>query len=262
MCRRIIGIELFCLAFLFLSHHAIAGGVTPPLTQTQSTSAGLVDTDWRPGTPGITDPLSFDQFNPKLGTLTSIGITLTATIHNDYTLNFPPTPIPTTISVTQSQTIGPSAVGPTVTFLGPIGTNTTLGAAIQPVDLVRLTEPTGIFSSLLPITNPNFIPPTETEQTLQLTLTPTNALFYDFIGPATVLLPVEATAFSIFNSSSANGSGEVTTTANASVTITYNYAVVPEPSSIILLGLGIGISFLASSRLRRRAACTSQSDRT
>jgi|SRR5271166_698439 len=268
MRRRIIGFELFCLAFSLLSHHAIAGGVILTPLQTQSTSVDLVDTNWGQGTPGINDPLTFDQFNPKLGTLNSIDITLTATILNDYTLTFFPTPNPSTIYVTQSQTFGPSAVGPTVTFFGPIGSNTTLGAAIQPVDLVQLTESSGTFSSRFPPLlpdgkpNPNFIQPTETEQTLQLTLTPTNALFYDFIGPGTVRLPVEATAFSSFSSIGA-GSGTVTTEANASVTIQYAYAaVVPEPSSIILLGLGIGISLLASSRLCRRAACASQSDRT
>ena len=263
MCRRIIGFELFCLAFSLLSHHAIAGEVILTALQTQSTSPPgvLVATDWGPGTTGITNPLSFDQFNPKLGTLNSIDITLTATILNDYMLIFPNTQTATTLSVATSQTTGPSAVGPTVTFFGPNGTQI-LGAAIQPVDFVQLTEPSGTWSSLLPITDPHFIPPTMTTQSFSLTLTAADALFSDFIGTGNVDLPVTATAFSSFSSSSSNGTGEVTTKANASVTIQYSYASIPEPSSIILLGLGIGLSFLATSRLRRRAACASQSDRT
>lgn len=110
MCRRIIGFELFCLAFSLLSHHAIAGEVILTALQTQSTSPPgvLVATDWGPGTTGITNPLSFDQFNPKLGTLNSIDITLTATILNDYMLIFPNTPTATTLSVATSQTTGPA----------------------------------------------------------------------------------------------------------------------------------------------------------
>ena len=262
MCRRIIGFELFCLAFLLPSHHAIAGGVILTPLQTQSTSVDPVDTNWGQGTPGINDPLTFDQFNPILGTLTSIDITLTATILNDYLLIFPNTPTATTLSVATSQTTGPSAVGPTVTFFGPNGTTQILGAAIQPVDFVQLTEPSGTWSSLLPITDPHFIPPTMTTQSFSLTLTAADALFSNFIGTGNVDLPVTATAFSSFSSSSSNGTGEVTTKANASVTIQYSYASIPEPSSIILLGLGIGLSFLATGRLRRRAACASQSDRT
>jgi len=280
MCRRIIGFELFCLAFSLLSHHAIAGGVILTSLQTQSAwpSGTLVDTDWGRG-------LIFDQFNPKLGTLNSIDITLTATVRNEYELIFS---TPSTLYVATSQTTDPRVLadpteranltdGPTVTLFGPNGTTQIFGAPAtrQPVDLVQLTEPSGTSSSLFPITwssllsitDPHFIPPTETTQSFSRTLTDENAhlLFSEFIGPGNVDLSAFATAFSSFYSSSGNGSGGVTTTANASVTIQYAYTSVPEPSSLILwlgMGLGIGISFLASSRLRRRAACASQSDRT
>jgi len=156
--------------------------------------------------------------------------------------------------------------GPTITLFGPNGTTQIFGALAtrQPVDFVQMTESSGTWDSRFPITNPNFIPPTMTTQSFSLRLTAADApsLFPDFIGTGTVDLPVAATAFSSFHSNSGNGSGAVITTANAIVTIQYAYSAVPEPSSIILLGLGIGIIFLASSRLRRRAACASQSDRT
>jgi len=145
--------------------------------------------------------------------------------------------------------------GPTVTLFGPNGTAQIFGApaTTQPVDFVQMTESSGTWSSLLPITNPNFIPPTMTQQSYSRTLTDSNApsLFSDFIGIGNVDLPVTATAFSSFYSSSGNGGGAVLTKANAVVTIQYVYASIPEASSAILLGLGIGISFLAS-RLRRR----------
>jgi PEP-CTERM motif len=280
MRRRSIGFELSCVAFLFLVQRPVSGGeiVTPLQTQSTSAPGVLVATNWGPGTNGVTNPLVFDQFNPHLGTLTSIDLTLTTTVRNDYELIFVKTPIPTTIYVATSQTTDPSVLadpskralltdGPTVTLFGPNGSTQIFGAPAtrQPVDFVQLTESSGTWSSLFPITNPNFIPPTMTEQSFSLGLTAANApsLFSEFIGTGEVDLPVTATAFSSFFTSSGNGGGAVLTAASAVVTVQYSYfaaTTIPEPSSVILLGLGIGMSFLASRRTRR-GACTSKSDR-
>jgi len=265
MRRRTVAFQLACLAVLSLFQHSAAGG---QLSQTQSTSSGLVATDWGPGTNGITDPLTFDQFNPSLGTLTAIDITLTTNIRNDYILAFPNTVTPTTLYVATSA--APLSVlldpaqralltdGPTVTVYGPNGSSTQIfgaPATTQPVDFVELTKPSGTFSSLLPVTNPNFIPPTITNLSYPLTLEANaGSLFSDFIGTGTIGMPVTATAFSSYFSNSGNGDGTVRTTANATVTIQYLFSPVsvPEPSSAILLGLGIvGIGILAT-RLRRR----------
>ena len=274
MRRRTIGFAIYCLAFLCLCPQAVAGGglvLTPVQTQSTSPPGVLTATNWGPGTTGVTNPLIFNQFNPTLGVLTSIDITLTTNIRNDYELIFTKTPIITTIDVATSQTTDPSVLanpaeralltdGPTVTLFGPNGVTQLFGApgTRQPVDFVQMTESSGAYSSLLPITNPNFIPPTITQQTFSRTLTvgDSPSLFSEFIGTGTVDLPVSATAFSSYFSSSGNGGGAVMTTANAIVTIQFGFASVPEPSSVFLLGLGIGISFLAS-RLRRRAACPS-----
>ena len=280
MRRRIVGFELFSVACLLLSHHPAAGGeiFTPLQTQSTSPPGVLVATDWGVGTTGIINPLGFDRFNPNLGSLTSIDITLTTTIRNDYEMVFVRTPIPTTMYLATTQTTDPSVLanpserasltdGPTVTLFGPNGTTQIFGAPAtrQPVDLVQLTESSsGTWSSMFAITNPNYIPPTITEQTFSLTLTATDApsLFSDFIGMSDVNLPVAATAFSAYYSSSGNGGGAVRTMANAAVTIQYSYSAgaIPEPSTAILLGLGICISLFASTR-RRRAACAPQSDR-
>jgi len=273
MRRRTVAFQLACLAVLLLFQHSAAGG---QLSQTQSTSSGLVATDWGPGTSGITDPLTFDQFNPSLGTLTAIDITLTTTIRNDYTLTFPNTVTPTTLYVATSA--APLSVlldpaqralrtdGPTVTVYGPNGSSTQIfgaPATTLPVDFVELTKayvPPSVpnanntYSSLYAVTNPNYIQPTIANSSYSRTLEANaGSLFSDFIGTSTVDLPVTATAFSSFFSSSGNGDGTELTTANATVTIQYLFSSVsvPEPSSAILLGLGIGIGILAT-RLRRR----------
>jgi hypothetical protein len=275
MHRRIFRYELFGLAFLLLSHFPVAGGevVTPLQTQSTSPAGTMVATDWNIGTtPGITDPLVFDQFNSKLGTLVSIDLTLSTTIRNDYVLNFVPTPVETTIYVATSETSNPSVLadpsqralltdGPTVTLFGPNGTTPIFGApgTRQPVDFVSKTEVSGTWSSLLPDTSPNFIEPTITTQSFSLGLTATNApsLFSEFIGTGQVGLPVTATAFSSFFSSSGNGGGAVLTKANAVVTVQYSYiegqVIIPEPSSAILLGLAASIGIVAKAWRRRPA---------
>jgi PEP-CTERM motif len=270
MRRRTVRVVLSCLAFLVLSHRPLAGGevvVTPLQTQSTSPSGVLVATNWDESTAHITNPLSFDQFDPKLGSLSSIDVTLTTNIRNDYKLIFVKTPIPTTIFVATSQTTNPSVLagpttrasltdGPTVTLFGPDRTTQIFGtpATRQPVDFVQMTESSGTWSSLLPITNPNYIPPTVTHESFSLTLTAADApsLFSDFIGTGNVDLPVAASAFSSFYSSSGNGGGVVLTTANAVVTVQYVYvSSVPEPASGILLALGIGIGFALIQRHRR-----------
>jgi hypothetical protein len=270
MQKRTIGSAFLWLAFSLLSREAMAGGVMMTPVQTQSTSSGLVATNWGPGTSGITDPLVFNQFDPKLGTLTGIDVTLSFSIRNDYLLTFVNTPITTTMYLATSMTSNPSVLsdpaqramltdGPTVTLFGPNGSGQLIGPpeTRQPVDFVKMTETSGTWSSLLPITNPHFIPPTVTQQTLSLTLTAAGApsLFSEFVGAGKVGLPVDATANSSFYSSTGNGTGEVLTTANASVQIQYVFTplVIPEPSSAILLSLGIVVTVVACRRFPRRA---------
>jgi hypothetical protein len=222
-------------------------------------SGGLTATNWGPTTAGINNPLVFNQFDPKLGTLVAVDITLTTNIRNDFMLIFVPTPTVTTIAVATTQTTDPSVLadpakralltdGPTVSLFAPSGAPI-FGppATRQPVDFVQLTESKGTWSSLLPFTDPHFIPPSVTEQSFSRSLTRDNApsLFSEFIGTGSFGLPVTATSFSSFYSSSGNGGGAVLTKADAIVTIQYEFAApqilgaVPEPSSVLLLGAGI-----------------------
>lgn len=277
MFRRNIALAFPCLAVLWLSHQpAIAGGMLTPL-QTQSIPA--TPTNWGPGTTGITNPLVFTQFNQSLGTLTAIDITLNLTIHNDFLLVFQPTQVPTTLYIATTSTTDPSVLanpsqvsqltdGPTVTLFGPNGSTQIFGApgTSIPVDVVSMTEPSGTFSSMLPDTSPNFIPPNNVGLSLSTTLDSSNAasLLSQFVGTGNVDLPITAMAFSSFYSNSGNGSGEVLTTASATVTLQYQYqpiiTSIPEPSSLILLGLGMSLGLLACC-LHHRAASPARTDR-
>jgi hypothetical protein len=279
MRRRTITFELAFLAALGPCHRPAAGGqiLTPLQTESTSPPGVLISTNWGPRTSGITSPFDFEQFNPALGTLDAVYVTMTATVRNDYILTFVQTPIPTTIFVADSATSDPSVLsdpvkramltdGPTVTLYAADGVAQIFGApgTTQPVDFVQMTEPSGTFSSLLPVTDPHFIPPTMTQQSYSRTLDASNALalLATFIGTGLIDLPITATAFSSFFTDSGNGGGAVLTKASATATVQYLYtaAAIPEPSSAILLALGSGGGLL-TSRLRRRAAHPAESDR-
>jgi hypothetical protein len=282
MLRRTIAFELTCLAVIWLSHQPAAGGEV--LTPLQTLSIPAIPTNWGPGTTGITDPLSFARFNPNLGTLNAIDITLTATIHNDFTLIFAPTPNPTTIYVATTLTTDPSVLAdpnrvsqltdsPTVTLVGPDGVSRIFGTpgTSVPVDVVSLTESSGTWSSLLPITDPHYIPPNNVGLSVSRTLDASNAgsLFSLFVGTGNFNLPITAADFSSYYSNTGNGGGIVRTTIGATVTLQYEYtpagvptptSSVPEPSSLILLGLGMSFGLLARS-LHHRATSPDRNDR-
>jgi hypothetical protein len=275
MTRRTFEIGIWCLLTSCLSVPAFGeGSLTPVQTQATSPAGVLVSTNWSAGTPGVNDPLVFNKFNPDQGTLTSISITLTTTVRNDYEMMFASTSTPTTIYLATSQTSNPSVLadpvaramltdGPGVTLFGPNGTSQLFGGAgtRQPVDFVSVTASHGTYSSMLPISSPYYIAPTVTEQSFQRTLTAADSasLFKQFIGTGSLNLnlPISTTAFSSFYSSSGNGGGAVFTEASATVSIQYGFQIaplsVPEPSSILLLALGAGLVLLGQ-RCRRRAA--------
>lgn len=258
----------FPVVLIFCGHAAVGGTVTTPV---QTASIPMTTTDWGPGTGGMTNPLSFAQFNPSLGTLTGVEITFSTTIQNNYMLEFAATPTPTTLYVATTGTSNPGVLanaalvsqltdGPTVTLLGPGGATTIFGGSetTLPVDVVSMTEPSGTYSSMVPVTSPYYIPPSNATISLSTTLSASDSasLFASFIGTGTIGLPVTADAHSSFYTSSGNGGGVVLTSADAIVTVQYEYTpfvpfVSPEPSGLLLLGLGAGLGMIAARRVAR-----------
>jgi len=280
MSRRTIAFALSFLAVLTLSQHAAVGGqVTSPL---QTRSIAVTQTDWGVGTSGITDPLNFNQFDPSLGTLNAVYLTLKTTIHNDYTLVFT-THTPTTLYIATTATTDPSILadpvkvqqltdGPTVTLKGPDGITPIFGApgtmlpvdVVSQIDSVPQNQASVTWSSNLPVTDPHFIPSSNAALSFSRTLDASDgaSLMAQFIGGGTVDMSVTAIAHSSFFSDSGNGGGVVLTSADAIVTVQYSYTAtaIPEPSGLLLLGLGAGLSLTALNR-RRHAARRASSDR-
>jgi hypothetical protein len=241
MSRRKIGFHLSGLAILLVSHQTVARGDTTPV---QTVMTGMVQTNWIPGTTGVTTP-TFTQFDPSLGTLTAINLTLTTNVNNTYFFDFSQVSSATTITETNG------SPGPTISIFGPGATvvagspgtvsGNAIFTAVQPVDMNEiLTESSGTYTQTTNYTN--FYSTVLTDTT-------------GFIGTGSVVLDAESFAYSSFSSSSGNGGGYVLTDAGATVSLYYTYtAAVPEPSSSVLMALGIGSTLIAGRKFRNRAA--------
>jgi hypothetical protein len=241
MSRRKIGFHLSGLAILLVSHQTVARGDTTPV---QTVMTGMVQTNWIPGTTGVTTP-TFTQFDPSLGTLTAINLTLTTNVNNTYFFDFSQVSSATTITETNG------SPGPTISIFGPGATvvagspgtvsGNAIFTAVQPVDMNEiLTESSGTYTQTTNYTN-----------FYSTVLTDTAG----FIGTGSVVLDAEAFAYSTFHSDNGNGGGYVLTDAGATVSLYYTYtAAVPEPSSSVLMALGIGSTLIAGRKFRNRAA--------
>src|SRR5262249_16753862 len=156
-----------------------------------------------PGTHGITDPLTFTQFNPSLGTLTGVSIEFISNIHEDFVLQEVPTPITTLLIVASTeQTIDPNTLlnptsltdGPVVTLKGPDGITPLFDPHLStmPVAERHVQKPSGTFSSMLPPGDPNYVSPENAAFDLKETFTMANgaSVLSQFTGTGTVALDV------------------------------------------------------------------------
>jgi hypothetical protein len=264
---RASGLGLFCLAMLFLGESSAIAAVTPiATTALQTDSIAPTVPNWSPTTPSLQgqNPLVFSQFNPALGQLQSVNLTMTFTTSEVVNMNFTTA---STITLRSSSAQAPNA-GPTITLNGPSGSGNLLTASAP---VFTYTKTYGGPGQTLPQSfsndttkfqpgSPFFLTPNGQPNNLTSSFTGSKSLTITdpgqlslFTGTGTVGLPAFATAGSFFSTTSGNGSGSILTFAGLTVTLSYTY-VVPEPSSVALLGLGGGGILLAGGLRRRRAA--------
>jgi hypothetical protein len=212
--------------------------ITAAQREVTAPTGTLVPTDWGPV------PLTFGQFDPRLGELRAVILSFAADIRVDYRMNFV---TPSTIVLTTNDPRRGNLAGPQVTLTGPLGLP--LFVATQTPDRREVTADSGVYSSLLGTIDPHYLPPTITHELLTRTITEPSLLIA-FTGDGTVDLFAGATAYSSFSTSSGNGGGSVVTGARADVMLAYRYTpavvevpphAVPEPPSGRAAALGIAI---------------------
>lgn len=200
--------SLAASVLLLLAAGAQAGTVTYTYTATQPDTL----TDW-------SHTFSLAQFNPSLGTLDSVQISVSYDLHTGATI--------------QNNSSKYSQVG------------------IQIGSLFSLTLPNQSTTMSLPVTAASgqylLAPGTsanygsfDLSQTANLTLT--GAQLEDFIGNGSILLTGHTESWEAISMKGGDTAVVPTTLAGATVTITYNDmpAPVPEPSVAALLLLGLG----------------------
>jgi hypothetical protein len=252
---------LFCLAVLFLGESSAVADVTPYQIH------GIVPTipNWGPTTPSLLgqNPLVFDKFDPSLGQLQSVNLTVMYTTQEAVNMNFTTA---ATITLRSSSAETPNQ-GTQILVNGP---DPNLNLLTASVPVFTYTKTYGGPGQTLPqsfSSNPNTFQPgspffltpdgqpgninSTFNDNRNLTLTDPGQLAL-FTGTGTVGLPVFAKGGTFFSTTSGNGSGSIVTYASVAVALSYTY-VVPEPSSMALLGLG-GVGIVLAGGFRRRRA--------
>ena len=231
---RLIRCATIALAALFLATCVMVSPAhAASITTSQTLSIPATQTNWGPGTSGV-GPLVFSKFDPTLGTLNSVQISMAYTFNHDINLTFG-----------SPSTLSEKTTGSQIVVEGP-GGGVYLTGTPNPVSQ-ELANSAGPY----PFTK-TFPTASVSNTTAPLTLTsPADlALYTAHTAGETVSLPVLAQSNSAFSSSTGNGQGQIKTTASAKVTVSYTYTPVPEPSTLAILGLGCA----AILALRRRMA--------
>jgi hypothetical protein len=207
-------------------------------TPDQILSVSATKTDWGPVSHPPITALQFSQFNPSLGTLTGVSISLDYNFSSQVTLN----------AVNAS----------------------TLTMVVQGYMVLSLPQNDGqIHNIFSPSDTPNFnnvvqhtfsgpnsySSTQDFSNTVSTELT-SSAVRAQFTGTGTIGLPIGASVpVTNFYTSTSQGHGVATTYASATVTLSYDYIPhipIPEPSSLVLLSLAGGGMLFAAHRRRRR----------
>jgi len=260
------GLGSFCLAFAcWLSGSIASASVTPVQTQTIAPAYAV----WSPSTTFQGGPLVFDKFDPALGNLQSVNLTVSYSFTNKVSMTFTNPSAPQTISLTTALPESPT-VGPTITLNGPTGgpLSTLLTVSAPVVSYTRTyggpgqTQPQTFSNnpSQFAPGSPFFLTPDGMPNNPTSTFTGTRTITINnpsqlalFLGSGNFGLPASAWFGATNRETGNNDYGSLVTYAGLSVSLSYTYAV-PEPQSLALLGLGTGGMLLVGHRRRRRLA--------
>ena len=235
---------LACLGWAVVLSCGLNASAAPMTTTTtvQTETIAPTQTDWGPSTATLAgvNPLSLTKFDPTLGKLDAVNLSLSYTFLHDVTMTFTS---PSTITVTGNQN-GISVTRPDLTpvLSGPVPDYSVSQTYSGPAFPYTLTVPTH--------TSAGSLPP------VTLTSSADLALFTQSAPSDTLIkLPISAQARSTFTSSSSNGAGGSQVSAGVVVTLSYTYEPkpVPEPSTLATFGLGVG-GYLLARRNRRSSA--------
>ncbi|GAC1464286.1 MAG: hypothetical protein NVSMB9_02760 [Isosphaeraceae bacterium] len=226
-CALLVALGVF-LGPLAVTSHA---SVTP----TQSVTIPANDTDWSPGhlTTG-TDPIPLTKFDPSLGTLRAVNLSLGYTFTQDMTAKFDS---PATIAL--------SVQNKSVEIDRPDGSSLLSASPADTVQSKTLTSGPFPQSFDLPRSIQN-----GTAGPISLTSSADLSLFLGSSAGDTLFLPVSARANSTYTTDTGNGLGVTTVKAGAEVSLSYTYDAVPEPSTLAILGIGCVVLLNAARRRR------------
>jgi hypothetical protein len=219
MSRRLLGV-LGCAALAICAYDVRADSIS------YSDFVAVQRTNWN-------KTVSVSQFNPSLGTLDSVLISLQGTVAGSAKF--------------ESRDHGPTTVTMSlqaqVTLSWPNQNNLVVALPlVQTVDNVTVFDGTTDFGGSSGRTYDN-LSGSKTESALLSPPTPTDLAV--FLGTGTVTLPVKAEAQS-FGTGAGNLIQWFMTDAGADVTVTYDYRV-PEPAAGALIGLG-GLALIRRRR--------------
>jgi hypothetical protein len=181
--------------------------------------------------------LNFTKFDPKLGTLEAVNLTLSYSYTHGVTMTFF-SPATGTVS------------GDHNTIVVDRPDRTILATASAPNYAMSQTYNGPDFPHMITL------PPQTATGSIPVTLTSASDLvLFTQSSPSDtlILLPVTAKARSNFSSNTGNGGGGASVTAGLVATLSYTYVPIPEPSTLTALGLGFA-GYLFARRARRSVA--------
>jgi hypothetical protein len=200
------------------------------------------------GSPAIPDTqtnwnnfIGVQQFNPSLGTLTSVQITLNADVNG--TIGVENTSNSSSAPVTSQLSANISLKNPSNTLIVSIAPSSSI-----------FNDNLAVYDGAINFSGPSGATHTATaNQSNSAVLTSLSDLGL-FTGTGSVSLPISAIATSYANDGG-NLVASIQTAAGASASVTYTYtpgSAVPEPSSLGLMGLGFSAVGLLGRKFAKR----------